>query len=168
MPCIDGEMIVKSGEDAVNSGQFLNIPYMAGSTSEDIVPPIVFQMAKNWCRLQSEQGRCSSHTWFFDRQLPGDEEGAWHSSDLWYWFGTLDNGWRPFTEKDRQLSEEMVSYLTNFAKTGDPNGSGLAEWKAQEEGQDLVMRLGEEPSHMGDVSMEKLYETMRSSHAEGE
>ncbi len=168
MPCIDGEMIVKSGEDAVSSGQFLHIPYMAGSTSEDIVPPIVFQMAKNWCRLQSEQGRCSSYTWFFDRQLPGDEEGAWHSSDLWYWFGTLDNGWRPFTEKDRQLSEEMVSYLTNFAKTGDPNGSGLAEWKAQEEGQDLVMRLGEEPSHMGDVSMEKLYETMRSSHAEGE
>lgn len=30
------------------------------------------------------------------------------------------------------------------------------------------MRLGEGASHMGDVSMEKLYETMRNSHATGE
>lgn len=168
MPCIDGHMIPMSGAEAVQSGEFLDIPYMAGSTSEDIVPPIVFQMARDWCSLQAKWKYSSSYTWFFDRQLPGDEEGAWHSSDLWYWFGTLDNCWRPFAEKDRQLSEEMVSYLTNFAKTGNPNGSDLARWEPQAEGQAEVMRLGEGASHMGDVSMEKLYETMRNSHATGE
>lgn len=167
-PCIDGQLVVKSGREAVQAGEFLDIPYMAGSTSDDIAPPVVFRMAKDWCRLQADQGRHAAYTWFFDRRLPGDQEGAWHSSDLWYWFGTLENCWRPFTGKDRQLSREMTRYLTNFAKTGDPNGPDLARWLPQEKGQNRVMRLGEQPSHMGGVNIAKLNETMRSSHAVGE
>jgi len=62
-----------------------------------------------------------------DRQFPGDDRGAWHSSDLWYWFGTLAHCWRPFTEKDTALSAQMVDYLTNFARTGDPNGADLPQ-----------------------------------------
>jgi para-nitrobenzyl esterase len=31
--------------------------------------------------------------------------------------------------KDAELSERMSSYWVNFAKTGDPNGSGLPEWQ---------------------------------------
>ena len=167
-PCIDGRLIPRSGAEAIQSGEFLDIPYMAGSTSDDIVPPVVFRMAKGWCRLQADQGRHPSYTWFFDRQLPGDDEGAWHSSDLWYWFGTLDNCWRPFTEKDRDLSREMTDYLTNFAKTGDPNGAGLPQWLPQQKGQNRVMRLGEKPTHMGGVNIAKLNQTMLTSHAAGE
>lgn len=54
---------------------------------------------------------------------------AFHSDDIEYVFGTLDTrpGWvvRP---EDRKLSEQMMGYWTNFAKTGDPNGPGLPEW----------------------------------------
>ncbi|MBQ3029709.1 MAG: carboxylesterase family protein, partial [Agathobacter sp.] len=76
---------------------------------------------------------------------------AWHSSDLWYWFGTLKNGWRPFEQKDYDLSNVMSDYLCNFVKTGNPNGEGLVEWKQAKAGQKEVIRLGE-----GDVRMEKV------------
>ena len=54
---------------------------------------------------------------------------AFHSDELEYVFGTLDvrHGatWR---SEDRTLSEEIVSYWTNFARIGDPNGKGLPHW----------------------------------------
>jgi carboxylesterase type B len=34
----------------------------------------------------------------------------------------------PYTAADRALSDAMVGYWTNFAKTGDPNGPGLPAW----------------------------------------
>jgi len=54
---------------------------------------------------------------------------AFHSDDIEYVFGTLDT--RPgatVRDEDRKLSEEMMSYWTNFAKTGDPNGKDLPPW----------------------------------------
>jgi para-nitrobenzyl esterase len=54
---------------------------------------------------------------------------AFHSDDIEYVFGTLDT--RPgfvVRPEDRTLSDQMMSYWTNFAKTGDPNGAGLPTW----------------------------------------
>jgi para-nitrobenzyl esterase len=54
---------------------------------------------------------------------------AFHSDDIEYVFGTLDT--RPgetVRPEDRKLSDEMMSYWTNFAKSGDPNGEGLPTW----------------------------------------
>ena len=167
-PVIDGRLIPRDGMAAARRGDQLPIPYLMGSTSEDIVPPIVHRMAKGWCRLQADQGRPAAYAWFFDRRLPGDGNGAWHSSDLWYWFGTLDHCWRPMTAKDRLLSEQMVQYLTNFARTGDPNGGGLPRWEAVRKGQSRVLRLGEGETRMGGVNIAKLTHTMLTNKAVGE
>ena len=167
-PVIDGRLIPREGMAAARRGDQLPIPYLMGSTSEDIVPPIVHRMAKGWCRLQADQGRPAAYAWFFDRRLPGDGNGAWHSSDLWYWFGTLDHCWRPMTAKDRLLSEQMVQYLTNFARTGDPNGGGLPRWEAVRKGQSKVLRLGEGETRMGGVNIAKLTHTMLTNKAVGE
>ena len=167
-PVIDGRLIPRDGMAAARRGDQLPIPYLMGSTSEDIVPPIVHRMAKGWCRLQADQGRPAAYAWFFDRRLPGDGNGAWHSSDLWYWFGTLDHCWRPMTAKDRLLSEQMVQYLTNFARTGDPNGGGLPRWEAVRKGQSKVLRLGEGETRMGGVNIAKLTHTMLTNKAVGE
>jgi para-nitrobenzyl esterase len=43
-------------------------------------------------------------------------------------FGMLDSKKLPWRPEDYQLSEQMGSYWTNFAKTGNPNGAGLPQW----------------------------------------
>lgn len=168
VPVIDGVFVTRPAAETVAAGGQAHVPYLIGSTSHDMVPPILHRMAKEWSRTQARQGGPASYTWLFDRMLPGDDAGAWHSSDLWYWFGTLDHCWRPFTEKDRALSDEMSSYLTNFAKTGNPNGGGLPEWLPTGKGQNLVLRIGEGKTRMGGVNLARLTKIMLTSNAQGE
>ena len=167
-PCIDGRFLTSSTSEVVNKGNHKNIPYMMGSTSHDIVPPFVFTMAKDWCKTQALQDKQDSYCWFFDRNLPGDDNGAWHSSDLWYWFGTLDNCWRPFTEHDKMLSDKMTDYLCNFSKTGNPNGDGVMKWLPTNDKQENVLCWGENDIRMDDVDMEYLHEIMKTNVAVGE
>ena len=105
---------------------------------------------------------------YFERQLPGDDNGAWHSSDLWYWFGTLSNCWRPMEQQDRMLSGVMVDYLSNFVKTGNPNGASLPQWVASGKGQKQVMRFGNGKPAMGKPNMLKMIHTMLTNKAVGE
>ena len=164
-PVLDDHLVVGAGAKLLKAGKHHQIPYMAGSTSEDVAPPVIFSMSRNWCAAQEKP----SYTWFFDRQLPGDEHGAWHSSDLWYWFGTLDNCWRPLEQKDRELSQQMVSYLCNFAATGNPNKGGeLPTWIASDKTQRRVLRFGEKDPHMAKPSILKLIHTMFTHKAAGE
>ena len=156
-PVIDGHF-------ATAEKQTKNIPYMAGSTSHDMAPPVLFTMARKWISNRET----TSYTWFFDRMLPGDENGAWHSSDLWYWFGTLENCWRPMEKKDFDLSDQMTDYLTNFCKCGDPNGTRLTQWIPSAKAQKKVLRLGEGETRMSGVNMLKLIKTMLTNKAVGE
>lgn len=138
-PCVDGELLTASVYEAAISGQELDIPYMIGYTSGDLGPDRMKKSAVDWSLLLEKQGRKPAYVYCFSRDLPGEDlkapngspimPGAFHSSELWYVFGTLDKCWRPMEKGDYELSERMVSYWTNFAKTGNPNGEGLPEWK---------------------------------------
>jgi para-nitrobenzyl esterase len=87
-----------------------------------------------WIEEQTKNGKQPVYRYRFDLAPPPDALkpaalGAFHSAEIEYVFGNLDSRskvpWRP---EDRVLSEKMQSYWTNFAKTGDPNGAGLARW----------------------------------------
>ncbi len=163
-PVVDGKFVTGSGSALLAAGKQKDIPYMAGSTSEDMMPPVLLSMAKGWCAAQKQPG----FAWFFDHRLPGDDNGAWHSSDLWYWFGTLENCWRPMEKKDYRLSDRMTDYLTNFCKTGDPNGGRLAKWERAGKHQKRVLRLGEGAIRMDKPNPVKLVVTMLTNKAVGE
>jgi para-nitrobenzyl esterase len=56
--------------------------------------------------------------------------GAYHSAEIPYLFKTGNIFGLPelLSPKQRRLSDAMVSYWTQFAKTGDPNSSGEPLW----------------------------------------
>ena len=53
--------------------------------------------------------------------------GAFHSADVQYLFNRQGIP-APFTPEQEQLSQAMISYWTQFAKTGDPNSPGQPSW----------------------------------------
>jgi len=64
--------------------------------------------------------------------IPGQEaQGAVHSADLPYVFGYFPKAGNisgNFGETDFKLADLIETYWTNFAKTGDPNSSGVPKW----------------------------------------
>ena len=62
----------------------------------------------------------------------------------------------------------MVNALCNFAKTANPNGEGVANWKPTTVSQKQIMLWGEDMPHMGKPSQLKLWYTMFTNKAVGE
>jgi para-nitrobenzyl esterase len=66
-------------------------------------------------------------------EVTGKDVGARHAGEIEYVFGTLGSQPTvPWEDEDRKLSDAMMTYWTNFAKTGDPNGAGLPAWPRHE------------------------------------
>ena len=74
-----------------------------------------------WLDLNARKPVNKMYFYRFDPEIPGwDDPGAFHSSDLWFVFKSLEHCWRPWTQGDWDLSEKMLTAWTNFAKTSDP------------------------------------------------
>lgn len=94
--------------------------------------------AYTWARLQTKSGKSPVYVYYFDQSQPAcpitmllRSDRPYHGSDCAYVFGHLDQDpAMKYTDEDRRLSDLMVDYWINFARYGDPNGKGLAEWPA--------------------------------------
>ncbi len=87
-------------------------------------------MVADW----NSQAGIPTYEYQFSRGIPGHPEiGAIHASEVVYVFGNLDqpNPMRPkYEAADYAISRAMQGYWTNFAKTGNPDETGLPPWPA--------------------------------------
>jgi hypothetical protein len=103
-PNVDGYLLKESFSNAAINGNLADIPYIIGGTIEDMrgnSKPVA-----DFCLAREEKGG-KAFAYQFARPLPGDNAGAFHSSELWFVFHTLGRCWRPFTAGDEPLSPSV-------------------------------------------------------------
>ncbi|MDD3402470.1 MAG: carboxylesterase family protein [Hespellia sp.] len=148
VPNKDGYVLKETVKETWKNGNMKSIPYMAGvvtddlgATEEEIKEKRTGQLmeeCKKWSLKREEIQGEGAYLYFFSHELPGDDWGAFHTGEVWYTFGTLGRCWRPMTDADYQLSEEMVTYWTNFMKTGNPADEGTEEWRTYTESDGFI------------------------------
>ena len=109
-----------------------------------------------WLELQRQTGGGPVYRYRFDRKIPiapdtkvngvvatANDIGARHAGEIEYVFGALDSVPKvTWDEADRRLSDLMMSYWSNFARSADPNGPGLPKWPGYDKANgDPVMHL---------------------------
>jgi para-nitrobenzyl esterase len=97
-----------------------------------------------WVDLHGKTSDRPTYYYFYSRPRPATVQassieentvaipaGAVHSAEIEYAMGNLaTNKVFAWTEDDFKVSRVMQDYFANFIKTGDPNGSGLPQWRA--------------------------------------
>ncbi|MBQ6465577.1 MAG: carboxylesterase/lipase family protein [Oscillospiraceae bacterium] len=142
MPVVDG-VLLKDGVDKLIRRP-LAVGCLLGYTNNDLYAPLMAWIGNRYAR------RAGAYVYFFDLDAPGDDNRAFHSAELRYVFGTLEKSWRPYGARDYAASAELLDYLANYARCGDPNGAGLPRWSPAGPGlRTAVLRIGPQGTGMG-------------------
>ncbi|KAF7946115.1 hypothetical protein EAE96_009120 [Botrytis aclada] len=91
------------------------------------------------------------YTCYWDYAPPGQDQGAFHQSEIMYALNALyaNTDKYPFTDEDYYIGELMTGYWVNFIRTGNPNTGGayingtLPHWYPNDGTSNYVMELGD-------------------------
>jgi para-nitrobenzyl esterase len=130
-----------------------------------------------WIQVHAASTSAPVYRYSFDRKIPvapgttmngkaatAADIGARHAGEIEYVFGTLKTALPkvPWEPADQALSDRMVTYWTNFAKKGDPNGPGVPTWPVYDEAKGTgVLHLDTTITVKGDVHRAR-YEALDS------
>ena len=114
-----------------------------------------------WLEMHRQTGGSPVYRYRFDRVIPiapdtkvngvtatAKDIGARHAGEIEYVFGALDSVPNvTWDDADRKLSDLMMSYWSNFARSADPNGPGLPRWPGYDKATgDQLMHLDVRPA----------------------
>ena len=149
MPVVDGLLLPEPVDALIHSP--LPVDTVVGYTGADMYAPLMAWIGNRYARENGAWVYC------FELDVPGDDNRAFHSADLRYVFGTLSRSWRPFGARDEEASGQLMDYLANFARSGDPNGPGLPRWEKAGNGlRARVLRIRKRGTKMGRTPYGKL------------
>ncbi len=96
----------------------------------------------SWSDLATQNG-VKTYKYLFSKQ--NGYYKSYHSGEMVYCYGNLarDKHQYRYNESDYKLSNIMVKYRTNFAKTGNPNGEGIPTWDLYNKDDQKVLQLDE-------------------------
>lgn len=172
-----GMMRTKGTQEFVESvrtryGKFADALLKAYPVGDSTLPKTARDMVRDaafgwhtwsWARLQAKTGKSKVYYYYFDQHpdypetSPKAGQGSPHGQEVAFVFQNLDPSKPDVSESDKNISEAMSTYWTNFAKSGHPNSEGLPMWPAFSESSiDAVMHFQQKP-HVGPVpSLESL------------
>ena len=124
VPVTDGYVLPEEPQAVLKEGKRNPVSCMLGATEDDISfggdTSDLIRGCVRWAKSDIQNGLPADYLYYFKRKLPGDDAGAFHSSELWFVFETLSRAWRPFTEADHALAERMADSWCDFIKCGEP------------------------------------------------
>jgi para-nitrobenzyl esterase len=160
----------KTPEEYINGvkaryGKFADKLIKAYPASANTVPKTARDLARDaafgwhtwsWARLQAKMGKTKAYLYYFDQHpdypegSPRAGYGSPHGQEVAYVFKHLNTSDPQLTKTDRDISEAMATYWTNFAKYGTPDGNGEPAWPAFSDAKPVVMYFSQTP-HTGPV-----------------
>jgi para-nitrobenzyl esterase len=99
-----------------------------------------------WAEARTTTSGQRVYVYQFAHTYPGPdsaEYGAFHTAEVPYIFGVLDQQGRPFNDADRAVSEQMQAYWLGFMTTHKPTAPGRPAGPPIEAGRLRILQLGD-------------------------
>ncbi|MCT8001551.1 carboxylesterase family protein [Sphingomonas sanguinis] len=143
-PFADGRVMVDLGK-AYAEDRFARVPMIVGATGADIGGKTGFMVAgaREVAGVVADKGVPVWEYRFSYVASSVSQPGAQHATDIPFFFDTTAIKYGAATTmRDRDMGRVMSRYLTQFAKTGNPNAAGLPQWPRYARASDRIMDFG--------------------------